>query len=47
MVVLYDVTEQTGGLGVVPGSNTDEVQQHLRTKYPDESGFSGDWLRLA
>ena len=25
MVVLYDVNEETGGLAVVPGSNTDEV----------------------
>ena len=32
---------------MVSGSNTDEVQQHLRTNYPDESDFPGDWLRLS
>ena len=47
MVVLYDVTEETGGLGVVPNTNTDEVQQHLRAKYPEETCFPGDWVRLS
>ena len=44
MIPLYPVTKQVGGLQVVPKSNTDEVQTHLKTAYPFAS--NGDFVQL-
>jgi len=47
MVVLEDVTVETGGLQVVPGTNTDEVQSYLRRTYPHlASEPNSDWCEL-
>jgi len=45
MLALYDVTEETGGLEVVPGSNQPEVQASLREKFPHWNG-TGDFCMI-
>jgi len=43
MVPLCPVNQQSGGLQVVPDTNTDSTQQYLADQYPM---VRGDWLQL-
>jgi len=45
MIPLLPVTEQTGGLQVIPDTNTDEMQEYLRETYPGTKHGS-DWCEL-
>ena len=47
MIPLYDVTSETGGLQVIPDTNTDEIQKHLQLNYPNAMSHNDDWVRLS
>ena len=46
MIPLYDVTTETGGLQVIPDTNTDEIQHYLQKHYPKAAESKSDWLKL-
>jgi len=46
MIPLLPVTEESGGLQVVPDTNTDEVQEYLRDNYPGTKSGLFDWCEL-
>jgi len=45
MVPLLPVTQVSGGLQVVPNTNTDKFQEYLKQNYKDNA-FGTDWLEL-
>jgi len=44
MVPLFDVTESTGGLEVIPDTNNETAQAYLRLNYPFVEAIDDDWL---